>query len=138
MIHRLRQETKELHEQIESKNPAAAILDHSISLEAYRHLLLQNYVAYRTMEKEINRFFPEYTGLKHLQLKKDLERLDISPEMVEYSENFHINSFAEALGAAYVVEGSAMGGMVIARHLKHCSLEGVGESHFFSGTRVAV
>lgn len=137
MISRFREATRELHEQIEKENQAKKIMDHSISMEEYKLLLLQNYIAYRTVEKEISRFLPEYEASKYRQLEKDLEQLKVDVSIAsQYESEFTCRNEVEALGAAYVVEGSVMGGMVISRELKNCpKLEDIGNQHFFSGDR---
>lgn len=129
-----------MHEQIEKENQAKKIIDHSIALEEYKLLLLQNYIAYRTVEKQIARFLPDYEAAKHKQLEKDLTALDVATSIaLEYEAEFSCNNKTEALGAAYVVEGSALGGMVISKELKECThLNGIGEQHFFSGDRANV
>ena len=49
---------------------------------------------------------------------------------------FSCNNIAEAFGAAYVVEGSALGGMVISRNISKCDgLSELKEQVFFSGDR---
>lgn len=137
MITRFRERTRELHEQIEKENQAKKIMDHSIDLKEYKGLLLQNYIAYRTVEKEISRHIPTYEGSKHQQLEKDLNALDVDFSVAsEFESGFQCSSYLEALGAAYVVEGSALGGMVIAKELKECqNLKDLEDQHFFSGKR---
>lgn len=131
MIEKLKEETRELHEQIEDKNLARQIMNHSIDLETYKLLLLQNYLAYRHTETEIQRFVANYEGKKHLQLRQDLDQLGLSGEILFEGALFKCHSKAEALGAAYVVEGSALGGMVLAKNIKNCSALDHIERHFF-------
>ncbi len=137
MITKFRERTRELHEQIEKENQAKKIMDHSIDLEEYKLLLLQNFIAYRTVENEISRHIPEYKSSKHQQLEKDLNALDVDFSVaLEFGSGFICNNYIEALGAAYVVEGSALGGMVISKELKACpNLKGLEDQHFFSGKR---
>lgn len=137
MINRFREATRELHEQIETENQAKKILDHSITLQEYKVLLLQNYIAYSTTEKEISRFLPGYHASKHQQIEQDLKALNVDTSIVlDYEDQFSCHNMAEALGTAYVVEGSALGGVVIGRELKNCpELSGLAPQHFFSGTR---
>ena len=131
MTERLKVETRELHEQIEGKNLARQIMDHTIVLETYKLLLLQNYLAYYHTETEIQKFLPSYQGKKHLQLEQDLEQFGMMEEIPLKNGIFECSSKAEALGAAYVVEGSALGGMVLARNIKKCSALTHVEHHFF-------
>lgn len=131
---RFKEATKELHQQVEEENLARFIVDHSIDLETYKLLLLQNFLAYQKTEKAIEPFFGGYQGTKHKQLQKDLDQLQVSQEAPDL--RFSCKSAAEAFGAAYVVEGSALGGMVIAKHLHKCpGLSSLENHHFFNGDR---
>lgn len=135
-IERLREETQVLHKRIEAKNLSRYIMDHSIDIETYKLLLLQNYFAYFQTETEIERMIPGYSANKHRQLQKDLEELDVPIELPFENDVFECHSTAEALGAAYVVEGSALGGMVLAKNLEKCpALAGVVQPHFFNGNK---
>lgn len=134
MTERFKEATKELHEQVEKENLARFIMDHSIDLETYRLLLLQNYLAYKKTETVIGSYIKEYKGTKHQQLSKDLKNLD-TPEVL-IDPHFSCNSVAEAFGAAYVVEGSALGGMVLAKNIPQCSgLSAIEIHYFFNGDR---
>jgi heme oxygenase (biliverdin-IX-beta and delta-forming) len=137
MLNKLREETEILHREIEKDNLAALIISHEISLEEYKLLLLQNYMAYAVTENEIIPHLPTFEPVKSLQLLKDLGKLNIDiPSLKKYTEKYIIQTEAEAYGAAYVVEGSAMGGMLIARELEHCpALSGIDEHFFFNGKR---
>lgn len=137
MLNKLRAATETLHREIEKENLAGLIISHSISLEEYKLLLLQNYLAYTVTEQEIAIHLPAFKAVKSPQLKKDLEYLNVKiPPVLEYREGYTINTEAEAYGAAYVVEGSALGGMLISRELGNCTaLEGIEEHSFFNGKR---
>ncbi len=136
MIKRLKEETRDLHEQVEAQNLAKQIMDHSIDLETYKLLLLQNFTAYQATETAIKQFLPGYSGKKHQQLLKDLEQLGVSEEIFSKNDVFECHSKAEALGAAYVVEGSALGGMLLAKNLQKCTrLASVDRHHFFNGDK---
>jgi len=130
----LREATQQLHTDIEKDNTANKIVDHSISLEEYKLLLIQNYLAYQATEHEIQRFLPDYEAGKTSRLQKDLENLGI--ENLRCELDFSCKNEAEAIGAAYVVEGSAMGGMLIGKEIKNCpGLESISNQHFFNGER---
>lgn len=136
MISRLKEETRELHEQIEEKNLAKEIMNHCINLETYKLLLYQNFLAYYHTETEIKKFLPHYEDKKHEQLRKDLEQLNVSEEIPVKNDIFKLHSTAEALGAAYVVEGSALGGLVLAKNLEKCpALDSIACHHFFNGKK---
>ncbi|HKL36051.1 MAG TPA: biliverdin-producing heme oxygenase [Salegentibacter sp.] len=140
MLNNLRDSTKKLHEDLEKENLAGRIISHEISLEDYKLLLLQNYIAYKITEAEILRFIPSYQSDKTEKLAKDLEALGVDDLISkEFQEKFRVNSYEEALGAAYVVLGSALGGMYISKELPNCpSLNEIPEPHFFKGDRDGV
>lgn len=134
MTERFKEATKELHEQVEKENLARFIMNHSIDMETYRLLLLQNYLAYKKTETAIGIYIKGYKGMKHQLLSKDLENLGAGE--VSIDPHFSCNSLAEAFGAAYVVEGSALGGMVLAKNISQCSGLSALETHyFFNGDR---
>ena len=131
---RFKEATKELHRQVEEENLARYIMDHTIDLETYRLLLFQNYLAYKTTERAIAVYIDGYKGNKHQQLEKDLKHFEV-PE-ISLDTDFTCRSLAEAFGAAYVVEGSALGGMVIAKNINKCAgLSSVETHYFFNGNR---
>lgn len=137
ILERLREETTELHREIERDNLAGLILSHEITREQYRLLLLQNYTAYLVTETKVALFLENYIGEKHKQLQKDLENegVDFSSAK-DFSKFFSIKNKAEAIGAAYVVEGSSLGGMMISKQIESCtSLSEIENHHFFNGNR---
>ncbi|MCH4823842.1 biliverdin-producing heme oxygenase [Gramella lutea] len=134
MLDRLREETLELHKELEKDNLANKIMDNSIGMDDYTNLLFQNYVAYKSAESEIARFLLDYSSDKTNRLKQDLSGLGMYD--LEFDLEFECHNEAEALGASYVIEGSAMGGMLIGKQLKNCkNLNGIGQQQFFSGDR---
>lgn len=138
VLEKLRLETTDLHQRLEDDNPAQAILNHSMDLDGYKSLLLQNYLAYKCMEDQIRPYLPQLSMDKTERLKTDLLGLGIAPDtyLSHDTPEFEIRTVAQAFGAAYVVEGSAMGGMVIAKHLKQCeALQELKQQHFFSGDK---
>lgn len=137
ILERLREETKELHREIEKGNLAELILSHTITREQYQLLLLQNYTAYLVTEAEISGFLDGFEAEKHKQLQLDLDNENIDYSSAEeFKTYFSINNKAEAIGAAYVVEGSALGGMMISKQLENCpSLSEIKVHHFFNGKR---
>ena len=133
MLNSLREETAELHRELEKENLANKIMDHSITLDEYRSLLFQNFIAYKSAENEISKFLPSKAE-KTEKLKADLKGLGITD--FNFDLDFSCENEAEAIGAAYVVEGSAMGGMLIGKEIKNCeALKELPEQQFFSGNR---
>ncbi|WBL26963.1 biliverdin-producing heme oxygenase [Zunongwangia sp. HGR-M22] len=138
MLETLRKETSDLHKEIESDNAASLIMDHAITLEEYRTLLLQNFLAYRIVEDEIKQFYPNFSTDKSERLAIDLKMLGVEFEtaLSYFKNDFYCRDKIEALGASYVLEGSAMGGMLIAKELQHCEhLKDISQHHFFNGDR---
>ncbi len=137
MINSLREHTKSLHEEIEKDNLAGLIMDHSISLAEYKTLLLQNYISYKVVENAVLPFLKDFGSIKSDQLEKDLKFLDVDLNVLErFAGDISCSNKAEALGAAYVVEGSVLGGLMIAKELENCKkLEDIQEHHFFNGDR---
>lgn len=134
MLDKLREATRVQHQELEEENLANKIMDHSISLEQYKDLLFQNYVAYKAAEGEIKEYLPEQVSNKAETLQKDLQNLEVSG--LDYKLDFTCNSEAEAIGAAYVIEGSAMGGMLIGKEVSNCEhLQNLPEQEFFNGRR---
>ncbi|MFV8224336.1 biliverdin-producing heme oxygenase [Christiangramia aquimixticola] len=137
MLENLRNATSEQHKALEKDNLANKIMDHSISLEEYKRLLFQNYAAYAACEKEVKKFLPEQASNKYLKLKKDLEVLRVN--VTETPLKFQCENKAEAIGAAYVLEGSAMGGMIIGKEVSFCdSLKTLPEQQFFNANRTNI
>ncbi len=136
-MNKLREATSQLHQDIEKDNLAGRIMAHDISLEEYKLLLLQNYVAYKVTEKALKKNLKNYRGEKAERLEEDLKNLKLDTSIATaYNEKFTILNRAEALGAAYVVEGSSLGGMIIAKEIKNCpALSQISSHSFFNGDR---
>ncbi|WP_232225365.1 biliverdin-producing heme oxygenase [Christiangramia salexigens] len=139
MLSRLREATAQQHKDLEKENLANKIMDHSIDIEEYKLLLFQNYLAYCKVEKELVKYLDSYEPVKTRKLKKDLMNLGIEDLDCEDFAEFYCKNEAEAMGAAYVVEGSAMGGMLIGKEITACeNLRSVGEQNFFDGKRESI
>lgn len=139
MLNRLRKETEELHHRLEGDNLANKIMNHSITLEEYKLLLFQNFLAYSIVEKELRRYIAGFKSEKSEKLSQDLINLGFSNLNTEQGPGFKCLNEAEAIGAAYVIEGSAMGGMVIGKEIASCSaLAHLPPQNFFSGERDSI
>lgn len=137
MLTILREATKQLHEEIEQDNLAAKIMSHEISLEEYKLLLLQNYIAYKITEEQISQHLDNWESDKSLRLKKDLDSLNVDTSIIaNFKDSLKISNKTEAIGATYVLEGSALGGMQISKELPHCKkLSETAKPHFFTPER---
>lgn len=133
----LRSATSTLHKEVEKDNLAGLIISHHINMQQYKTLLYQNYIAYKITETKIAEHLEGYSGTKHEQLEKDLEYLQVDLSgSASFQDSFSCRNRSEALGAAYVVEGSALGGMMIAKELAFCeNLQNIKTHHFFNGDR---
>lgn len=144
MIKKLKEATRELHEKLEEKNLAYLIIKHEIKVYEYQLLLLQNYIAYAVCEHKIEEFFSLEKPLKNELLLKDLSVLEIDTKLIDkqlakFKDSFSIDNKYEALGAKYVVDGSALGGMQIAKNIPLCdNLKDIPQPNFFSGDRAQV
>lgn len=138
---RLKTETRPHHDAIEAVAFSNKIMDGSLSLDEYKILIRNNYLLHYVLENQLDNVsgFAEIEGLEWDQrrklefLKKDLEVLGLSAGEIEAeAEVFELTNIAEALGAFYVLEGSTLGGSVIARQLaKNQNLTSVPSYHFY-------
>jgi heme oxygenase (biliverdin-IX-beta and delta-forming) len=140
---RIKNETNDLHKQIEAISYSSKILDFSLELEHYKNLLLANYIFLSQIEPGAGKFTELeemilYSERKKLPLlEKDLQNLGINPVETKTKVNLKLPSFSipsvlEAIASLYVVEGSTLGGAVIQRHLKqNPNMNSVMEYNFY-------
>ena len=139
MTGRLKRETRELHEEIEKHSLAKLILEHTIDCNTHKLMLWQNYVAYKITGTEVASQLKDYLPTKYLKLEKDLFQLKVQAEIPAEIPLFECQSTAEAYGAAYVIEDSALGGMLLAKNLENCQqLNHIERHHFFNGDKTAL
>lgn len=131
--HALRSATHDIHERLHRHPALAAVQDGTIDRVAYRRLLARLYGFHIGFERAA-RIKPE----RSVWLEKDLAALEMNPEQratLPLCQGFPSLALPEALlGALYVVEGSALGGVALARGLD--GLTGVGVldgRRFFTG-----
>lgn len=121
---RLKAETAAEHRAIEA---VSNILDESLSLGEYRAYLEKFYGFQLALEGPLCRFgvwqalgLPAEDRAKLPLLARDLTLLDGgTPASVEIcKEPPRLDSVAHAVGCAYVLEGSTLGGRIIAKHIQ--------------------
>ena len=123
LAERLRNETRPLHEQTEELLYSEPLRAGTLTPEQYRHLLQVHAVFHHALEAAIDRnpvFFQEYNQTdrrKTLWLEADLAELNV-PLSDKQSGVFANWSPVELLGAAYVGEGSMLGGKVVFHYLQ--------------------
>lgn len=141
MLDYLKKNTAAIHQKVEQDNLAKYIIDHTISQDNYQKLLLQNFKFYHTIEQALLRkkhlinasLHPFLSTQKSELLAKDLQSAAYEVEVEQIRQYDHpIPSENAALGALYVSEGSALGGLLISKHLHQCpALQSIPEHHFF-------
>ncbi|GGO01632.1 biliverdin-producing heme oxygenase [Saccharibacillus kuerlensis] len=128
ILERLRNESAPYHDRVESNPYASAIMDGTISLEAYRRYLELFYGFIMPLERKAeaspalaaSRYDLE-TRRKTPMLEKDLSELGMSSEEINglplCEELPDLSSPEKLLGCFYVIEGSTMGGQMITKKL---------------------
>ncbi len=134
---KLRAETAAVHARLHRHPGLSAAASGKIDVARYRMLLMRLYGFHRAFETSLIAYIAQVPARSDL-IACDLEALGVSAEIrsaIPLCESLApVLSEPEALGALYVAEGSALGGMQIARALRAgpSPLEGVGAYRFFS------
>jgi len=119
----LKQNTAEYHDAAEKLFNSEKIFNKTFTLEDYKKIIHTNYLMLLHSE---NKIFGSLSGKysEKLQLddrkklsliEKDLESLSLENQAA--SHHLEFDNEHEALGAMYVIEGSTLGGNVIAKQL---------------------
>jgi heme oxygenase len=125
LLQRLRSETRPFHDALEQNEFNQTLLAGDVSAAATSHFLRKLYGFLKPYEEQLDqhRFGPEWhmeeRHRAHLILQ-DLEPatgLPLCPDMPP------LTTRAQLLGAMYVLEGSTLGGQVIARQLTKAGIE---------------
>ncbi|MDO5510556.1 MAG: biliverdin-producing heme oxygenase [Weeksellaceae bacterium] len=121
----LKQETKNLHDLLESKMLVEHIMARSLSRQQFGHILQTHFVVHQHIEPKIKAMF---SGELQERLKWDaraktpllqqelIENQLSQPDPIDFET--HINNTDQALGAMYVLEGATLGGQIIQRSLR--------------------
>jgi heme oxygenase len=133
ILTRLKIETAAEHSAIED---AARIMHPRLTVAEYRGYLEKSYGYYAAVEALLWRLgvwealdLPAVERIKLPLLADDLVALGVSPSAVIICDAPpRLAAVAEGVGAAYVLEGSTLGGKVISRHVRHRLGEGVPRS----------
>ncbi|SFU64590.1 heme oxygenase [Pustulibacterium marinum] len=125
----LKDKTTALHQEAEKYNDASKVLDHSISKEDYKQLLITNYSSYKGLEEYLVKHklllseeLQQFASYKNSdRLEEDLKYFDVNVETIERPIfDFQNPSKSSLIGVLYVMEGSMMGGMMISKNLLKC------------------
>ena len=137
----LRNETASLHEQVEGQLDLPGSIR---SLAEYKSLMERFYHLYRPLEGSLGRFREwSQAGINLAErthtpaLAADLEALGVVPSKSADAEGERLpmlTSFADALGALYVIEGSTLGSQyILPRVAEVLGSSMVGADAFFRG-----
>ena len=112
----LRNTTLDVHQRLHRHDGFAAVQNGTITIAAYRHLLVRLHGFYVPFEMAA-----DVAGERSIWLKDDLRALGVDPNgprSPDLCPDIPVSRTPEArLGALYVVEGSALGGRELARNL---------------------
>jgi heme oxygenase len=124
---RLRTETRDMHDRIEANSRFSRLMAPDLGLAEYRALLLGLYGHHAAAEAALAAApgMPPALGLsarlrRNAALALDLRALGLSDAditAVPRCTAYHISNAEAAWGTLYVLEGSTLGGQLIARHL---------------------
>jgi heme oxygenase len=125
----LKEKTKSYHDTIEKNPYAVALFRQRFDNAALMPYLIKFWGFHLPIEERLGAFIEwethnfDFSKRRKLSLlKKDLLSLGLSLEQIENiplcTDLPELNSFAHALGAMYVLEGSTLGGRVILQHMQ--------------------
>lgn len=123
LVNELRVVLKPFHDEIEQYAYSDKIMATTITPEEYKHLLKKQYITHKPIEEALDKHKDELAKIGYIyrskmdSIRKDLIKLDENPDEIKIDETFELNSKNEALGCLYVIEGSTMGGAMIANQL---------------------
>ncbi|KAA2224276.1 biliverdin-producing heme oxygenase [Chryseobacterium sediminis] len=119
----LKQNTADYHDAAEKLFNSEKIFNKTFTLEDYKKIIHTNYLMLLHSEDKIfSSLSDKYAEKLQLDERKKLSLIEkdlksLSLENQEASHNLEFSNEHEALGAMYVIEGSTLGGNVIAKQL---------------------
>jgi heme oxygenase len=114
LITLLREATKEEHAALEY---GMKINQPTVTREDYVAFLRASLAALAPFEAAGSVFTDSAVTDRTSRIRSDLEALDARPTHREASARWMPTTTSEAVGCAYVIEGSTLGGLVLAKHL---------------------
>ncbi len=126
ILERLKSETRPQHDKIEEVGFSGKIMSGQLTLDEYKLLVINNYRMHKLVEGAMDKM-PEIKALEGLEfesrkkmpfLVEDLKNVGLNPDDYGVEDiNLDVSDFHKAMGTYYVLEGSTLGGSVIARKL---------------------
>jgi heme oxygenase (biliverdin-IX-beta and delta-forming) len=138
---KLKNSTQAAHTKIESNPVLAKLLSPSIDEKTYRAILLRYFGFFSNIESQLvdsggDAAIPNLRErFRAPRLRNDLLALGLSEQEINSapraSEIPRTSTKSEVLGVMYVLEGSTLGGMLIAKHLRSFPFFGETTGSFF-------
>ncbi|WP_332025172.1 biliverdin-producing heme oxygenase [Kaistella sp.] len=133
----LKANTKILHDRVEAHFNSQRIFDGRFSVVDYRNLIRYNYLFLLRFEDAVfSAITPKNAQQLNLEKRRKLASIKKDMEVLNIEESatltpVEIRNEAEAFGILYVMEGSTLGGNVIAKQLsKHPDFQDLSFSYF--------
>ncbi len=124
IMNRLKKDTTFAHKQLEKVPCFKRLFANDYNITEYARLISYFYGYFLAIEPILYTDLPsEHSGILYYRKKthllaQDLVHLNIDGKILPVCTNLPaLNSFAEKMGALYVLEGSLLGGRVIGEHL---------------------
>ncbi len=142
ILEAIKAQTSASHQQLEAVDFLSPLTHPGVTLSHYGKVLRVFYGYFYPLEQVIDRFglvreyLPDYdTRRKAAALRADLHRLEEDTAAIRlYDDLPTINTPAQAFGSLYVMEGSTLGGRLIAKNLAQAlGLDASGGAAFFNG-----
>lgn len=119
----LRNQTRDLHEALESMPLFSRLMASDVTIDDYALALTALRYSYTAFETELlqtlQHYAPAYRYIARLPLlDHDLSKLGADTSLIGAAEKSHFATIPVVLGALYVAEGSTLGGKILVNRLK--------------------
>lgn len=125
LLQRLRSETRPFHDALEQNDFNQSLLAGNVSPETTTHFLARLYGFLKPYEDQLDQhaFGPEWNIEERHRAHLILQDLQPATGLALCPDMPPLASRAQLLGAMYVLEGSTLGGQVVARQLAKAGIE---------------
>ncbi|SFJ03853.1 Heme oxygenase [Kaistella treverensis] len=134
---KLKYGTRHLHDLTEEKFNSTKIFEGTFDLNDYRKLLFYNYEMLNSFENEVFNFIPakaaDFLNLESRRKVKlaETDMMELGVPLPPERNLASVKNLAEAFGIFYVMEGSTLGGNMIAKHLSKSGEFADAPFHYF-------